>query len=38
MACPARGLKGHMEINRDLGKPDYPATPLLDAWLKRLLG
>lgn len=35
---PGRGLKGHMEINRDLGKPDYPATPLLDAWLKRLLG
>ena len=31
-----RGLKGHMEINRDLGKPDYPATPVVDAWLKRI--
>jgi arylformamidase len=30
------GLKGHMEINRDLGKPDYPATPVVDAWLKKL--
>jgi arylformamidase len=29
-----RGLKGHMEINRQLGKPDYPATPVVDAWLK----
>jgi arylformamidase len=32
-----RGLKGHMEINRDLGKPDYPATPVVDAWLKKIL-
>ena len=32
-----QGLKGHMEINRDLGKPDYPATPVVDAWLKRIL-
>ena len=32
-----RGLKGHMEINRDLGKPDYPATPVVDAWLKKVL-
>ncbi len=28
------GLRGHMEINRKLGDPDYPATPVLDAWLK----
>ena len=34
---PGQGLKGHMEINRDLGKPDYPATPVVDAWLKRIL-
>jgi acetyl esterase/lipase len=27
------GLMGHMAINRDLGKPDYPATPLVDAFL-----
>lgn len=32
-----QGLKGHMEINRDLGKPDYPATPVVDAWLKKVL-
>jgi acetyl esterase/lipase len=35
---PGTGLKGHMEINRDLGKPDYPATPVLDAWLKQVFG
>ncbi len=33
---PGQGLKGHMEINRDLGKPDYPATPVVDAWLKKV--
>lgn len=29
-----RGLVGHAEINRKLGQPDYPATPVVDAWLK----
>ncbi|PZU58932.1 MAG: esterase [Sphingobium sp.] len=29
------GLRGHMEINRRLGDPDYPATPVVDAWLKQ---
>ena len=28
------GLKGHMEINRLLGDPDYPSTPVVDEWLK----
>jgi len=28
-----RGLRGHMEINRELGDPDYPATPVVDRWL-----
>ncbi len=28
------GLKGHAEINRSLGDPDYPATPVVDEWLK----
>ncbi len=28
------GLKGHAEINRHLGDPSYPATPVVDAWLK----
>jgi len=32
-AIPGRGLKGHMEINRDLGDPAYPATAIVDSWL-----
>lgn len=35
---PGEGLRGHMEINRRLGDPDYPATPVMDAWLKKVLG
>lgn len=31
-----RGLKGHAEINRNMGDPSYPATPVVDAWLKRM--
>lgn len=31
-----RGLQGHAEINRKLGDPDYPATPVVDAWLNKL--
>ena len=30
-----KGLRGHMEINRKLGEPDYPATVVVDAYLKR---
>lgn len=30
------GLKGHGEINRRLGDPSYPATPVVDEWLKRV--
>ncbi len=33
---PGFGLQGHMEINRKLGNPAYPATPVVDAWLKRV--
>lgn len=33
-----RGLVGHMQINRRLGEPDYPATPVVDAFLKRMFG
>ncbi|MGC6401057.1 alpha/beta hydrolase [Sphingomonas sp. FW199] len=29
-----RGLIGHMQINRKLGEADYPATPIVDRWLK----
>jgi acetyl esterase/lipase len=35
---PGEGLRGHMEINRKLGEADYPATPVMDAWLKKVLG
>lgn len=31
---PGTGLKGHAEINRELGNPDYAATPVVDDWLK----
>ncbi|MFM5925246.1 MAG: alpha/beta hydrolase [Novosphingobium sp.] len=34
---PGTGLKGHAEINRRLGDPDYAATSVVDAWLKRIL-
>ncbi|MDE2437037.1 MAG: alpha/beta hydrolase [Sphingomonadales bacterium] len=35
---PGTGLQGHAEINRQLGNPAYAATPVVDAWLKRLFG
>lgn len=31
-----RGLQGHAEINRRLGDPGYPATPVVDEWLKKV--
>lgn len=31
-----RGLRGHMQINRQLGDPEYPATPVVDAFLARI--
>jgi arylformamidase len=37
-SIPGEGLRGHMEINRKLGEPEYPATPVMDAWLKTVLG
>ncbi len=37
-AFNGKGLQGHGEINRRLGDPSYPATPVVDAWLKRLFG
>ena len=37
-ALPGRGLRGHMEINRSMGDPAYPGTPIVDAYLKRLFG
>lgn len=35
---PGEGRQGHADINRKLGEPDYPATPVMDAWLKAVLG
>jgi acetyl esterase/lipase len=32
------GLRGHIEINRRLGDPDYPATLVVDDWLRKILG
>jgi arylformamidase len=31
-----KGLAGHMAINRSLGDPAYPATPVVDAWLQQV--
>lgn len=33
-----KGMKGHMEINRRMGDPDYPATPVVDRWLGKVFG
>ena len=31
-----RGLRGHRQINQRLGEADYPATPVVDAFLARI--
>jgi acetyl esterase/lipase len=36
LGFPGTGLSGHAEINRRMGDPDYPATPVLDAFLARV--
>lgn len=33
-----RGLRGHREINQRLGEPDYPATAVVDGFLKERFG
>jgi len=35
---PGTGLQGHAEINRRMGDPDYPATPVLDSFLTKVFG
>lgn len=35
---PGDGLKGHAEINRKLGEQDYPATGVVDRWMKAVFG
>jgi acetyl esterase/lipase len=37
-ALEGQGLRGHMQINRSMGDPDYPGTVIVDRWLKRLFG
>ncbi|MEP7348579.1 MAG: alpha/beta hydrolase [Sphingorhabdus sp.] len=37
-AFAGKGLKGHMEINRKLGDSSYPATPVVDIWLRSIFG
>ncbi|WP_095011539.1 alpha/beta hydrolase [Tsuneonella mangrovi] len=37
-AINGKGLRGHMEINRKLGEPDYPATAIVDRWLAARFG
>lgn len=36
-AFEGKGLRGHMEINRALGRDDYPATAVVDTWLSKVL-
>ncbi|MBB3180886.1 alpha/beta hydrolase [Variovorax sp. Sphag1AA] len=36
-AAGGTGLIGHLEINRLLGRADFPATAAVDAWLRKLL-
>lgn len=31
-----KGIAGHLAINRRLGDPDYPATAVVDGWLKKV--
>ena len=33
-AFEGKGLQGHAAINRQLGDPAYPATAVVDEWLK----
>ncbi len=35
-ALEGQGLRGHMQINRSMGDPDYPGTAIVDRWLKRV--
>jgi hypothetical protein len=37
-AFEGKGMQGHAEINRKLGDLTYPATPVVDAWLKAVFG
>jgi arylformamidase len=36
-AVAGRGLRGHREINRELGNPDYAPIGIVDRWIAALL-
>jgi acetyl esterase/lipase len=35
---PGRGLRGHAQINRQLGEKDYAATQVVDTFLRKVFG
>lgn len=35
-AFAGRGMRGHRQINQEMGEADYPATPVVDQWLARI--
>lgn len=37
-AFEGKGMRGHAQINRSLGDPDYAATPVVDRWLAEIFG
>lgn len=34
-ALAGKGMRGHVQINRLMGDPDYPGTAIVDSWLAR---
>ena len=37
-ALEGQGLRGHMQVNRSMGDPDYPGTAVVDHYLRRIFG
>jgi len=37
-ALEGQGLRGHMQVNRSMGDPDYPGTAIVDHYLRRIFG
>lgn len=38
VSLPGQGLRGHAGINQGMGDPDHAGAPIVDAWLKPVLG
>ena len=36
-ATDETGLRGHRELNKSLGRPDFPATAVVDRWLSKVV-